>query len=143
MFRHTDFSQAHYNMMFYNAHSSYLFVKAFIISMSHVFPLIFLDNGKWTLFRKLHLSFLPNVLILRISKSTVEWKFSILFSCTLILKPCQIKKGRKFVSAAPKMVSFSQLPTVKKFYFLVISEFWSGSSEYSLVLKVNSEITRK
>ena len=30
------------------------------------------------------------------------------------LKPCQNKKGQKFVSAASKMVSFSQLPAVKK-----------------------------
>ena len=32
-----------------------------------------------------------------------------------LLKPCQNKKDRKFVSAAKKkMVSFSQLPDVKK-----------------------------
>ena len=31
-----------------------------------------------------------------------------------LLKQSQNKKGRKFVSAAPKMVSFSQLPALKK-----------------------------
>ena len=42
------------------------------------------------------------------------------------LKPCQTKKGRKFVSVAPKMVSFSLLLAVKKDAILGAAEtiFW-------------------
>ena len=39
--------------------------------------------------------------------------------CKRILKQSQNKKGRKFVSAAPKMVYFLQLATKKKTPFLV------------------------
>ena len=42
--------------------------------------------------------------------------FQLLF---ISVKPCQKNKDRKFVSAAPKIVSFSQQPAVKKTPFLV------------------------
>ena len=41
----------------------------------------------------------------------------------ILLKPCQNKKGRKFVSAAPERVSFSQLLAVRKKTFLVQPTF--------------------
>jgi hypothetical protein len=41
------------------------------------------------------------------------------------LKPCQNKKGQKFVSAAPKMVSFSQLPAVKNTFLVQLKQIFS------------------
>ena len=50
------------------------------------------------------------------------------------LKPCQNKKGRKFILDPPKMTSFSQLPSVKKTPFLVQLKQIFGPSYFDRAL---------
>ena len=55
------------------------------------------------------------------------------------LKPCQNKKGQKFVSAASKMASFSQLPAVKKAPFLVrLKQIFCPSYFVTALVRVHS-----
>ena len=52
----------------------------------------------------------------------------------MVLKPCQYKKDRKFEPAAPKMVSFSQLPAVKEDTNLLQLAQLFGSSHFVTAL---------
>ena len=54
--------------------------------------------------------------------------------CKRILKQSQNKKGRKFVSAAPKMVPFLQLAAEKKTPILVQLKQIFGLSDYDRAL---------
>ena len=46
----------------------------------------------------------------------------------ILLKPCQNKKGRKFVSAAPERVSFSQLLAVRKKNLFGAANFFTNKN---------------
>ena len=48
------------------------------------------------------------------------------------LKPCQNKKGQIFIWDAPKMVSFHQLPAVKKGAHLILSQLYLRDAKSSL-----------
>ena len=64
-----------------------------------------------------------------------KWK-SLKWLLGSILKSCQNKMGRKFVWATPKIMSFSQLPAVKKTPFLVQLKQIFGPSFFVTVLKL-------